>query len=238
MSRHLPTREGYDLWSEIYDAEDNPLIALESRHWDEWLGDVGGLTVADIGCGTGRQAVKAAAAGADVTALDFSAGMLAKGRDKAGADRVRFIETDITRPLPLPADAFDRVICSLVLDHIPNLAELFAEMNRICKPPHVPDAPAIGGCRASGAIVISVMHPAMMLKGLTARFTDPQTGCETRPASCRHQIADYVTAVLAAGLRIDRIAEFAVDEALAAQSPRAAKYLDWPMLLMMRLSRQ
>lgn len=26
----LPTREGYDLWSQIYDDEDNPLIALET----------------------------------------------------------------------------------------------------------------------------------------------------------------------------------------------------------------
>jgi hypothetical protein len=25
----VPTRDGYDLWSQIYDDEDNPLIALE-----------------------------------------------------------------------------------------------------------------------------------------------------------------------------------------------------------------
>ncbi|HYS18494.1 MAG TPA: hypothetical protein VET45_16340 [Candidatus Binatia bacterium] len=28
--RVVPTREGYDLWSQIYDDEDNPLIALET----------------------------------------------------------------------------------------------------------------------------------------------------------------------------------------------------------------
>src|SRR5262245_9621936 len=26
----VPTREGYDLWAQIYDDEDNPLIALET----------------------------------------------------------------------------------------------------------------------------------------------------------------------------------------------------------------
>ena len=28
--RHVPTRDGYDLWSKVYDADANPLVALES----------------------------------------------------------------------------------------------------------------------------------------------------------------------------------------------------------------
>ena len=42
----VPTREGYDLWSEIYDDEDNPLIALETAWIARLLGDVRGLVVA------------------------------------------------------------------------------------------------------------------------------------------------------------------------------------------------
>ena len=41
-------------------------------------------------------------------------------------------------------------------------------------------------------------------------------------------------AAVRAGLHLDHISEHAVDDALAARSPRAAKYLGWPMLLMMR----
>lgn len=217
----LPTREGYDLWATIYDAEDNPLIALETAEMSRLLGEVRGLAAADIGCGTGRHALALAMAGANVTAVDFSEGMLAKAKAKPGAGQVRFVRADVEGTLPLPADAFDRVLCCLVLDHVSNLNGLFAELRRIC--------------RRDGSILISVMHPAMMLRGIQARFTDPTTGREVRPASAPNQICDYVMAATRAGLAFDEMSEHAVSEALAAHSPRAGKYLGWPLLLMMRL---
>lgn len=218
----LSTRDGYDRWAAIYDEENNPLVVLEAPLLDQLLGEVRGLTVADVGCGTGRHALRLAARGTKVTALDFSQEMLNRARAKGGAEAVRFIRHDLGEPLPLEAASFHRVMCCLVLDHIPNLVGLFGEMRRICRP--------------DGCVVISVMHPAMMLRGIQARFTDPTTGRETRPESCPHQITDYVTAVLRAGLHIEHISEHAVDAALVERSPRAAKYLGWPMLLMMRLT--
>ncbi|HVZ94946.1 MAG TPA: class I SAM-dependent methyltransferase [Phycisphaerales bacterium] len=221
--RVLPTREGYDLWSEIYDGEGNPLITLEEREVAHHLGDVRGLSIADIGCGTGRHSARLAMAGAKVTGVDFSHGMLSRAGSKPGAERVTFIEHDINHhPLPLNGRAFDRVICALVVDHIADLRGLFGELGRIC--------------RAGGSVLVTVMHPAMMLKGVQARFTDPATGLETRPQSVANTISDYVTAALGAGLRIAHISEHAVDEDLARTVPRAAKYLGWPMLLVMKLS--
>ncbi len=218
---HLSTQEGYDRWSEIYDTEDNPLIALEEPRVAELLGDLVGLAVADIGCGTGRHALRMAAAGAQVTALDFSEGMLARARAKPGAERVSWMRHDLARTLPLPDRSFDRVICGLVLEHIADLPLLFAEMGRICRP--------------GGAVVVSAMHPAMMLRGIQARFTDPATGRETRPRSHPNQISDFVMAAVGAGLRIDHVSEHAVGEDVAARMPRAVKYLGWPMLFVMRL---
>ena len=69
-------RVGYDRWSEIYDQEANPLVGLEEPVVREALGDVAGLSVLDLGCGTGRHALWMAAAGASVTAIDFSEGMM------------------------------------------------------------------------------------------------------------------------------------------------------------------
>jgi SAM-dependent methyltransferase len=217
----LPTREGYDRWSTIYDDEDNPLIALESGLLPPLLGDVRGLQVADVGCGTGRYAIPLAFGGAEVTALDFSDAMVAKARAKPGAERVRFVHHDLAEPLPLPSTAFDRVLSCLVLDHIVDLDGLFGEMARICRP--------------DGFVLVSAMHPAMMLRGIQARFVDPATGHDTRPASAPNQISSYVMAAVHAGLELDHLSEHIIDDALAARSPRAQKHLGWPLLLLMRL---
>jgi len=219
----VSTRDGYNRWAEVYDGEDNPLVLLEEEHIRSLIGDVKGLKVADIGCGTGRHALRLAAQGARVTAVDFSEAMLARARAKPGAESVTFIQHDLTRTLPLADAAFDRVICCLVLDHIPDLGFFFGELRRIC--------------RANGFVVLTVMHPAMSLRGVQARFTDPATGQKVGPESHVYQTADYLMAALRAGLKLQHITEHAVDSALAKRSPRAEKYLDWPLLLMMRFNR-
>ena len=55
--------------------------------------------------------------------------------------------------------------------------------------------------------------------------------------SRQHQICDFITAAIEEGFVLDRISEHLVDETLTAQSPRAEKYLGWPLLLMMRFRR-
>jgi SAM-dependent methyltransferase len=147
--------------------------------------------------------------------------MLDRARAKPVAAAVRFLRHDLAHPLPLPTASFDRVLCCLVVDHIASLDSLFREFARVC--------------RTGGAILLSVMHPAMMLRGVQARFTDPATGEVVRPASVPNQLSDYVMAGSRAGLAIDHLSEHRGDEELASRVPRAAKYLDWPMLLMMRL---
>lgn len=220
----LSTRDGYDRWAEIYDSEDNPLIVLEEPRVKELLGQVRGLRVADIGCGTGRHALRLAAEGAIVTAVDFSEGMMEKGQAKPGAEAIRWLHHDVGRPLPLGDGQFDRVVCALVLDHVQGLEAFFRELGRICRP--------------EGFVVVSSFHPAMMLRGVQARFVDPATGRDTRPASFANSISDYVLGAVRAGLTIAHMSEHAVDAEFAARSARAAKYLDWPMLLMMRLLRR
>ena len=57
-------REGFSRWSEVYDDQPNPLLALEERFLAELLPDVRGLDVVDIGCGTGRWLARLASQGA------------------------------------------------------------------------------------------------------------------------------------------------------------------------------
>lgn len=220
----LPAEAGYDLWAEIYDGEDNPLIQLEQPHVIAQMGDVRGLVIADVGCGTGRHTQWLAAAGAKVIGLDFSRRMLEKARGKPGCAKVDFRQHDLAAPLPFADCELDRIVCGLVLEHVLDLGFVFGEFRRVLRP--------------GGFAVVSNLHPAMMLRGVSARFTDPATGVQTRPRSCPHTISDYVNAALGAGLTLDHLSEHVVTADLVSRSPRSGKYLGWPLLLMMRLGRR
>jgi len=220
--REVSTRDGYDLWSGTYDAYDNPLVKLESPVVAATLGDVSGLRILDVGCGTGRHAKRLAEVGAWVTGIDFSAGMLARARTKA-SDRVRFVVGDLHHRLPFQEGEFDRVICCLVFDHIRDVAEVLSEMRRVC--------------RRDGVILVTTLHPTMLLAGVQARFTDAQTGEKVWLESVHHQVSDYVNASVSAGLRLRSMSEHFVDEALTAISPNAEKYLGWPLLMVMTFER-
>ena len=218
---NVSTKEGYDRWATIYDDEDNPLVLLEERYLPGLLGDVHGLDILDLGSGTGRHAVRLVAAGARVTAVDFSDGMAAQARRKPGWEQVKFIVHDLTRGLPFADRSFDRVLSCLVLDHLGDLTAFFTECRRVC--------------RREGFVLVSIFHPGLMLRGIQARFVDPITGREVRPASYQNQISDYVMGAARSGLTLEHMSEHAVDEEMVTRSPRAAKYEGWPLLLLMRL---
>jgi len=214
-------RTGYDRWASIYDSERNPLIGLEEPVVREKLGDVTGLAVLDLGCGTGRHSVWLASAGATVTGVDFSEGMLEEARRKPGAEAVRFLAHDLHQPLPFASGSFDRVVSGLVLEHLHDLDAFFAEACRVLRP--------------GGRAVVSGMHPAMFLKGVQARFTDPASGEKVQPGSHAHSIGDIVMAAVRAGFALERIEERAPDADFGTRYPRAAKYVDWPMLVVFTL---
>lgn len=218
----MSVRQGYDRWASVYDHDGNPLQALEEPYVREAVGDVRGLSVLDLGCGTGRHAIWLAQSGASVTALDFSEGMLAEARTKAGAETIQFVVHDLHERLPFPTGSFDLLVSGLVLEHLQDLGSFFAEARRVLKP----------GARA----VVTSMHPAMLLRGTQAQFTDPASGELVRPGSLPHQISDFIMAALRAGFRLQHVAEYAADEKLAERFPRAAKYTGWPMLVVLRLT--
>ena len=222
-SRSPSIRVGYDRWALVYDHDANPLSALEEPFVRGAIGDVRELAVLDLGCGTGRHALWLAAAGAVVTAIDFSEGMLTEARRKPGAAAVRFLRHDLHELLPFRDGAFHMVVSGLVLEHLRDLAGFFGEVRRIL--------------RSGGQAVVSAMHPAMFLRGSQARFTDPASGEVVQPGSFPHQLGDFVMAAVRAGLHMEGIGEHAPDAQFAGQYPRAEKYVGWPMLVVLRMRR-
>ena len=73
-------------------------MLLEERHIGPLAGEVTGLALADIGCGTGRHAVRLARRGASVLGVDITAAYLREARRAAKKlPNVRFVRGDMRR---------------------------------------------------------------------------------------------------------------------------------------------
>lgn len=105
------------------------------------LGIKGGERVLDVGCGEGRHSWEACkTANCLVYALDIEVGGLNKARymfqemDKRGESRGRWIliKGD-TMSLPFKDATFDKIICSEVLEHIPDDQQSIRELVRVLK---------------------------------------------------------------------------------------------------------
>ncbi|CAN5255716.1 demethylmenaquinone methyltransferase [soil metagenome] len=90
-----------------------------------------GERVLDVAAGTGTSSAALARSGAEVIALDFSAGMVAEGRRKH--KKLEFIEGDAEK-LPFPDNQFDAVTISFGLRNVSHPKVALAEMYRVLKP--------------------------------------------------------------------------------------------------------
>lgn len=212
----VSTKEGYDQWSAFYDRDDIPLAVLEEPVVDATLGEIAGLKIIDLGCGTGRQTIRLAEKGAKVIGVDQSSGMLGKALLKKHPN-ASFLEADLHQPLPFPDGDFDWVVSFLVIEHIEKLEPFFAECRRLCK--------------KNGGLFFSTLHPAMLLKGVEARFTDEATGMKVYPKGYRYETCDFVNAALRAGLQLKEMGEFALNASHQGLTAKIDRYLDYPMLL-------
>lgn len=223
MGDVTPVRSGYDRWAKVDDYDRNPLQALKEPIVIKAVGDVDGLQVLDLGCGTGRHALRMAANGAHVTAVDFSEAMLAEAKRKPHADKVSFVKHDLSTPLPFESE-FDLLVCGLVLEHIRDLKTFYQHAACVL--------------RDSGRAVISFMHSALFARGTQAHFTDPETEELVQVESGPHSVSDTVMAALNAGFGIENISEHSPDVGFSKRFPRAEKYIGWPMLVVQELEKQ
>lgn len=103
-----------------------------------------GDKILDLGCGFGRHAFEAARRGANVVALDAGrdevegvaatfAAMVEAGELASPGLHTAAVQGDALH-LPFPDGAFDRVICSEVLEHIPDDVGAMAELARVLRP--------------------------------------------------------------------------------------------------------
>jgi ArsR family transcriptional regulator len=96
-----------------------------------------GLTLADLGCGTGYFAHSLLGLGARLVCIDRSPAMVAEARAQleraALGTALEFHVAELDR-LPLAAGMLDGLVCGMVLHHLADLEAPLVEMARVLKP--------------------------------------------------------------------------------------------------------
>ncbi|MDK2887565.1 MAG: hypothetical protein PWP72_443 [Thermoanaerobacter sp.] len=94
-----------------------------------------GMSVLDVGCGTGNYSLELARRKLLVTGLDISTAMLEKARARARAEGlpVEFVWGDAMQ-LPFPDNSFDGVISVSALEFVPELEAALQEAYRVLRP--------------------------------------------------------------------------------------------------------
>ncbi len=129
-------RDAYDRSALFYDK------VTQADDYDRWVGLYLDLLrehgspsgrLVDLGCGTGKAALRLAAQGFEVTGVDLSPEMLEVARAKQGAERVRFVTGDL-RDLPERLGPFDvAVALGEPLNHLADEEELLAAFRGVAR---------------------------------------------------------------------------------------------------------
>ena len=170
----------YDRWAASYDDAPNATRDLDAAVVRAAPLAVDGRDVLELGCGTGKNTAWLAERARRVVAMDFSAGMLDAARRRVRSDTVRFVQHDVTEAWPVAAATVDVVIGNLVLEHVRDVAPVFAEAARVL--------------RAGGRLFACELHPFRQLRGGQAHFTDAATGETVHVPAFTHAVSDYVNA--------------------------------------------
>ncbi len=129
-------RRAHDVWAvgAAYDAYVGRWSRLVARELLRWLGVPPGSRWLDVGCGTGTlvETIAARAAPRGVLGIDRSRGFVAHARARAASAPASFLVGD-ARALPVASGTCDAVVSGLVLNFVPEPAEMVAEMVRAAR---------------------------------------------------------------------------------------------------------
>lgn len=143
-------REGMDVFRDLYSL---PAFL-------QFIGDIRGKKVLDVGCGEGYNTRFFAQQGADVVGVDFSNEMiqLAQEKEKQRPLGIRYCRASWT-DLSLFKKEFDIVLSTMALMDGPGYEEALREFHRVLKP--------------GGDLFFSIIHPCFLPPGYS-KLTDEQ----------------------------------------------------------------
>ena len=202
MTAILSPERAYEIWSETYDSDPNPVLALETRILAPRLGDLADKTVLDVATGTGRWMEHVLSKGARAMGVDVSAPMLRVAASKpALSNRLVLANASV---LPFRSRSIDLAICSFALSYFPFPTAAFSEMARVAR-----------------RVIVSDLHPTAMLRGWTRSFRNGDQSCEI--GHFCHSLTDLNDPARAAGMTLEWTAEASFDLPEVSCFERAGK---------------
>ena len=185
-------QDAYTRWSDTYDSDRNLTRDLDHRATRHALTGLRYENIMELGCGTGKNTALLTDVGEHIFALDFSPGMLRQAKSKIKSDRVFFVVADLTKPWPCKHEAFELIVCNLVLEHIEDIDAVFAQVSRSLK--------------TAGHFFLSELHPFRQYKGTKANFRREDEAIEI-PAFVHH-LSDFTESARANGLSMKMMKEW------------------------------
>ncbi len=190
--------EAFDAWAEVYDTQQNPLLALEERVLGSMLPNVRGLDVLDAGCGTGRWLEKLVhRSPRSLLGVDLSPAMLLLAGIKLSQNCE--LRLGSCTALPVSDTACDLVLSSFVVSYLADLEAFAREIDRVARP--------------GATIFLADMHPETeAFRGWRRSFK--AKGAETEIRARRWDLQQITQALQARGFRLVSLAEpaFAPEE--------------------------
>jgi malonyl-CoA O-methyltransferase len=188
----MKVQQAYQEWAATYDSDRNLTRDLDQQVMVTVLGSLRFDSVVEIGCGTGKNTALLAGIARTVHAIDYSAAMIARAKEKSPFDNVIFTLADINQIWPCPDRTANLVTCNLVLEHIEELSFIFAEAARVLAP--------------GGQLFISELHPFRQYLGTQAQFNRNHE--TTAIEAFVHNVTDFTDAAAQNGLSIQSIKEW------------------------------
>ena len=199
--KYIKVKKQYTKWAKKYDIETNVAIFLEEKSVKDFLPKIKGKDVLDLGCGTGRHAIRLAKKGANVTCVDMTQAMLSEAKKKAKKAKVdiKVKRQDITKFKP--DKKYDLIILMLVLDHIQKLEKAIKVINK---------ASEIGT-----EVIISNIHPETMRGDANFKPGARAKGYLVegfKTDQFYHPIEEYIDLFMKYGFILEKIKDLTVTE--------------------------
>jgi ubiquinone/menaquinone biosynthesis C-methylase UbiE len=207
-------QKNYNIWSSTYDNSPNATVMIDELKFPALYKNWSGQKILDVGCGTGRHTLRLFNQGNIVIGIDISDGMLSKAKEKL--PEVEFIHGDFMEH-HFEETRFDKIIMSLVLEHIKDLNSFFYKVETILT--------------NKGEFLISELHPERSKQGSLAHFRTSK-GNEIRLSSKHHSEEEILSSAESNGLKLNFKKNIIGNNELTRINKKWSKYLNRPMIQM------